>query len=121
MADKLLFKYELNEKYIEVIGTIPIDAIFSPIKRVKYSVENTRVGQRNDYDKLELEIFTDGTIPPEDALAEASKIAKDHITIFINFDEDDVVGDDEVDEDEDGNERHDSGVREQRHVARQHA
>lgn len=91
---------ELNEKYIEVIGTIPIDAIFSPISRVKFNVENTRVGQRNDYDKLDLEIFTDGTLAPEDALAEASKIAKDHFTIFINFDEDDVVGDEEIDEDE---------------------
>lgn len=91
---------ELNEKYIEVIGTIPIDAIFSPIRRAKINVENTRVGQRTDYDKLTLEVWTDGTIAPEDALAEAAKIAKDHFTIFINFDEDDIVGDDDVDEEE---------------------
>jgi DNA-directed RNA polymerase subunit alpha len=91
---------ERNEKYIEVIGTIPIDAIFSPIQKVKYSVENTRVGQRTDYDKLILEIWTDGTITPDDALAEAAKIAKDHFTIFINFDEADAGGDDEIDEDE---------------------
>jgi DNA-directed RNA polymerase subunit alpha len=91
---------ERNEKYIEVIGTIPIDAIFSPIQKVKYSVENTRVGQRTDYDKLLLEIWTDGTITPDDALAEAAKIAKDHFTIFINFDEAEAGGDDEVDEDE---------------------
>ncbi len=91
---------EINEKYIEIIGTIPIDAVFSPIKRVKYSIENTRVGQRNDYDKLILEIHTDGTISPADALAEAAKIAKDHFTIFINFDEDAVTGDEEVDEEE---------------------
>lgn len=91
---------ERNEKYIEVIGTIPIDAIFSPIRKVKYSVENTRVGQRTDYDKLVLEIWTDGTITPDDALAEAAKIAKDHFTIFINFDEAEAGGDDEVDEDE---------------------
>jgi DNA-directed RNA polymerase subunit alpha len=91
---------EMNEKYIEVIGTIPVDAIFSPIRRVKYNVDNTRVGQRTDYDKLTLEIWTDGTVKPEDALAEAAKIAKDHFTIFINFDEDDVVGDDDVDEEE---------------------
>ncbi len=91
---------ERNEKYIEVIGTIPIDAIFSPITKVKYSVENTRVGQRTDYDKLILEIWTDGTITPDDALAEAAKIAKDHFTIFINFDEAEAGGDDEVDEDE---------------------
>ncbi len=91
---------ERNEKYIEVIGTIPIDAIFSPIQKVKYSVENTRVGQRTDYDKLILEVWTNGTITPDDALAEAAKIAKDHFTIFINFDESEAGGDDEVDEDE---------------------
>ena len=91
---------ELNEKYIEVIGTIPVDAIFSPIQRVRYEVENTRVGQRTDYDKLMLEVWTDGTLRPEDALAEAAKIAKDHFTIFINFDEDAVIGDDDVDEEE---------------------
>ncbi len=91
---------EINEKYIDVIGTIPIDAIFSPIKRVRYSIENTRVGQRNDYDKMILEIFTNGTLGPADALAEAAKIAKDHFTIFINFDEDAVTGDEEIDEEE---------------------
>jgi DNA-directed RNA polymerase subunit alpha len=91
---------ETNEKYIEVIGTIPVDAIFSPIRRVKYDVENTRVGQRTDYDKLVLEIWTDGTISPEDALAEAAKMAKDHFTIFINFDESQIRGDEEIDEEE---------------------
>ncbi|MFP4484712.1 MAG: DNA-directed RNA polymerase subunit alpha [Spirochaetaceae bacterium] len=91
---------ETNEKYIEVIGTIPVDAIFSPIRRVKYDVENTRVGQRTDYDKLVLEIWSDGTVSPEDALAEAAKIAKDHFTIFINFDESQVRGDEEIDEEE---------------------
>jgi DNA-directed RNA polymerase subunit alpha len=91
---------EINEKYIEVLGTIPIDAVFSPIKRVKYSIENTRVGQRSDYDKLVLDVWTDGTIPPENALAEAAKIAKDHFTIFINFDEDSIGGDEDIDEDE---------------------
>ena len=91
---------EMNEKYIEVIGTIAVDAIFSPIRRTRYEVESTRVGQRTDYDKLFLEIWTDGTVRPEDALAEAAKIAKDHFTIFINFDEDDILGDDDVDEEE---------------------
>jgi DNA-directed RNA polymerase subunit alpha len=91
---------EVNEKYIEEIGTIPIDAIFSPVCEVTYTIENTRVGQRNDYDKLTLDIHTDGTIPPEDALAEAAKIAKDHFTIFINFDEDVVNGDEDIDEEE---------------------
>jgi len=91
---------EMNEKYIEVIGTIPVDAIFSPIRRVKFNVENTRVGHRTDYDKLALEVWTDGTVKPEDALAEAAKIAKDHFAIFINFDEDDISGDDDIDEEE---------------------
>jgi len=91
---------ETNEKYIDVIGTIPVDAVFSPVKRVKYSIENTRVGQRSDYDKLVLEVYTDGTLAPDDAVAEAAKIAKDHFCIFINFDEDSVTGDDELDEDE---------------------
>ncbi len=91
---------ELNEQYVEEVGTIAVDAAFSPIKRVKYFTENTRVGQRSDYDKLIIEINTDGTISPEDALAEAAKIAKDHFTIFINFDEESISGDDEVDEEE---------------------
>ena len=91
---------EVNEKYIEEIGTIPIDANFSPVTRVKYEIEPTRVGQRNDYDKLVLDVFTDGTISPENALAEAAKIAKDHFAIFINFDESLVNSSDEVDEEE---------------------
>lgn len=91
---------ERNEKYIEVIGTIPLDSLFSPIVKVKYNVENTRVGQRTDYDKLIIELWTDGSVSPEDALAEAAKIAKDNLSIFINFDEDETCDDDEVDEEE---------------------
>lgn len=91
---------EVNEKYVEEIGTIAVDAVFSPITRVKYEIDNTRVGQRNDYDKLILEVYTNGTTSPEDALAEAAKIAKDHFTIFINFDEDAIDGDEEIDEEE---------------------
>jgi len=68
-------------------GTIPIDAVFSPIKRVNYVVGNARVGQRTDYDKLTMEIWTDGSIPPEDAVAYAAKILKEQMTIFISFDE----------------------------------
>ena len=75
-----------------------MDAIFSPVRKVKYSVEPTRVGQRSDYDKLVLEVFTDGTVKPEDALAEAAKIAKDHFAIFVNFDEGEAGVDDENDE-----------------------
>ena len=67
---------------------------------MKYAVEPTRVGQRSDYDKLVLEIWTDGTLKPEDALAEAAKIAKDHFSVFINFDESDVGIDEDLDEDD---------------------
>jgi DNA-directed RNA polymerase subunit alpha len=91
---------ETNEKYIEVLGTIPIDAVFSPITKVSYAIENTRVGHRNDYDKLVLDVTTNGTISPEDAVAEAAKIAKDHFTIFINFDEDSLGKDEDIDEEE---------------------
>jgi DNA-directed RNA polymerase subunit alpha len=93
---------EANERYVEVIGTIPLDAIFSPVKKVKFAVEPIRVGQRNDFDKLILEIWTDGTIKPDDALAEAAKIAKDHFSVFINFDENNLGLDEDMDE---GNER----------------
>jgi DNA-directed RNA polymerase subunit alpha len=89
---------EVNERYVEVIGTIPLDAIFSPVKKVKFAVEPTRFGQRSDYDKLVLEIWTDGTVRPEDALAEAAKIAKDHFSVFINFDENNLGIEDDIDE-----------------------
>jgi len=91
---------EQSERYVDVIGTIPLDAIFSPVKKVKYTVVPTRVVQRNDYDKLELEIWTDGTIKPDDALAEAAKISKDHFSVFINFDENNLGSDDDFDEDD---------------------
>ena len=68
------------------IGTIPLDAIYSPIRNVTYTIENTRVGQRTDYEKLILEIWTDGSITPEDALSSAGRIMRDHIQLFINFD-----------------------------------
>jgi DNA-directed RNA polymerase subunit alpha len=81
---------ESNKDEDAPIGTIPIDAVFSPIKRVNYVVGNARVGQRTDYDKLTLEVWTDGSILPEDAVAYASKIMKEQLSIFINFDEDSV-------------------------------
>lgn len=71
------------------IGTIPVDAIFSPIRRVRYSVTNARVGQRTDYDKLTLEVWTDGSVVPEDAIAFAAKILKEQLQIFVNFAEHD--------------------------------
>ncbi len=70
----------------QTIGVIPIDSIFTPIKNVKYDVENVRIGDKNDYEKLILEINTDGSITPDDALTQAAKILKDHIQLFINFD-----------------------------------
>ncbi|BCS53083.1 DNA-directed RNA polymerase subunit alpha [Geobacter sp. SVR] len=69
------------------VGTIPIDAIYSPIKKVNFTVSNARVGQMTDYDKLTLEVWTDGSAKPEDAVAYAAKIMKEQLTIFINFDE----------------------------------
>ena len=71
------------------IGTIPVDAIFSPVNRVNYTVSNARVGQRTDFDKLTLQVWTDGTVLPEDAVALAAKILKEQLQIFINFDEGD--------------------------------
>lgn len=70
------------------VGTIPIDAIFSPISKVNFTVTNARVGQITDYDKLTLELWSDGSVKPQDAVAYASKILKDQLSIFINFDED---------------------------------
>jgi DNA-directed RNA polymerase subunit alpha len=74
--------------------------MFSPVKRVKFAVEPCRVGQRSDYDALILEIWTDGTVKPEDALAEAAKITKEHFSVFINFDDSGMTQelDDEDDE-----------------------
>ncbi|MGL4982697.1 MAG: DNA-directed RNA polymerase subunit alpha [Treponemataceae bacterium] len=89
---------EVNENYIEIVGTIPMDAIFSPISKVKYTIEPCRVGQRNDYDKLIFELWTDGTLTPDDALAEAAKIAKDYFAIFVNFNDDEDRSSDELDE-----------------------
>jgi DNA-directed RNA polymerase subunit alpha len=70
------------------IGTIPIDSVFSPIKRVKYVVGTSRIGQKTDYDKLTLEVWTDGSVTPDDAVAYGAKILKEQMNPFINFDED---------------------------------
>ncbi len=69
------------------IGTIPVDSLFSPIRKVNYQVTNARVGQQTDYDKLTLEVWTNGAITPQDAAAFAAKIVKEQLTVFINFDE----------------------------------
>lgn len=78
---------ELNKKEEQAIGVIPIDSLFSPVKLVKYSVEATRVGQITDYDKLVLEIWTDGRISPDDALKQAGSILKHHLDVFDNVSE----------------------------------
>lgn len=77
---------EENKAADQPIGLVPVDSIFSPILNVRYFVENTRVGQRTDFEKLILEIETDGSITPDDALTYSGKILKDHIQLFINFD-----------------------------------
>lgn len=84
----------------QAIGTIPIDAIYSPIRNVTYTVENTRIGQRTDYEKLVLDIATDGSITPDDALSISARILRDHIQLFINFDikAREEEGDREIDE-----------------------
>src|SRR6266545_2969247 len=69
------------------VGTIPIDALFSPIKKVNFTVTNARVGQQTDYDKLTLEVWTNGAVAPDDAVAFAAKILKEQLNIFINFEE----------------------------------
>jgi len=69
------------------VGWIPVDSFFSPIRRVNYTVTQSRVGQRTDYDKLTLEVWTDGSVQPEDAVSLGSKILKDQLSVFLNFEE----------------------------------
>jgi DNA-directed RNA polymerase subunit alpha len=78
---------ERNKEEDMPIGTTPIDSVFTPIKKVNYTVTNARVGQITDYDKLTFEVWTNGSIRPDDALALAAKILKDQLNIFINFEE----------------------------------
>ncbi|MCA1764758.1 MAG: DNA-directed RNA polymerase subunit alpha, partial [Desulfobulbaceae bacterium] len=78
---------ERNKREDQVIGVIAIDSIFTPIRKVKIVVSQARVGQQTDYDKLTLEMSTDGSVKPEDALAYAAKILKEQMSVFINFDE----------------------------------
>lgn len=78
---------EMHEGLSNDIGLIQLDSSFSPIRKVAYAVEQARVGQMTNYDKLILEVFTDGSVSPEDAVAYSAKILKDQLTVFINFDE----------------------------------
>ncbi len=91
---------EQNKDEEHTIGDIPIDAIFSPVRKVNYNVTNARVGQRTDYDKLTLEVWTDGSVRPDDAVAFAAKILKGQLTIFINFEE--IADEEEPIEEEEG-------------------
>jgi DNA-directed RNA polymerase subunit alpha len=81
---------EENKKKDQPIGVIAIDSIFSPVKKVRYAVENTRVGQRTDYDKLVIEIWTDGRVTPDEALLHASAIMRHHLDVYVNYDKDTV-------------------------------
>jgi len=76
---------EENKKPEQAIGVIPVDSLFSPVRKVKYAVENARLGQRTDYDKLILEIWTDGRITPDDALLQAGAILRKHLDIFVKI------------------------------------
>jgi DNA-directed RNA polymerase subunit alpha len=79
---------ERNKKDDQPVGTVPIDSVFSPVRKVNYTVTNARVGRDTDYDKLTLQVWTDGSVTPADAMAFAAKILKDQLSIFINFEED---------------------------------
>ena len=82
------------------VGTIPVDSLFSPIKKVNFTVTNARVGQQTDYDKLTLEVWTNGAVAPDDAIAFAAKILKEQLNIFINFEEVDEPTEAPVDEEQ---------------------
>lgn len=78
---------ERNKSATMALGTIPVDALFSPIRKVNYTVQNARVGQVTDFDKLTIEVWTNGAVPPSDAVAFAAKILKEQLSIWINFEE----------------------------------
>jgi len=78
---------ERNKELNQPIGTIPIDAIFTPIRKVNFTVSNARVGHETDFDRLTLEVWTDGSVAPADAVAYSAKILKEQLQIFINFEE----------------------------------
>ena len=78
---------ERNKEESAPVGTIPLDAVFSPVRKVNYSVTNARVGQRTDYDRLTLEVWSDGSVKPDDGVAYAARILQDQLGIFVNFEE----------------------------------
>lgn len=81
------FPAERNKKAEQEIGRIPIDSVFSPVRKVNFTTEMTRVGQRTDYDKLILEIWTDGRVTPDDALTMSASILRHHLDVFVGYDE----------------------------------
>ncbi|MCK4272233.1 DNA-directed RNA polymerase subunit alpha [bacterium] len=90
---------EQNKRPDQALGTIPIDSIFTPVTKVNYQVGNTRVGRKTDYDKLILEIVTDASLSPQNALSFAAKILKDHLQMFIAFEkEPEMAPEEEIDE-----------------------
>src|SRR5437588_3020991 len=90
-----------NKKPNQAIGVIAIDSLFSPVTRVRYAVENARVGQRTDYDRLILEIWTDGRISPDDALTQASAILQHHLDVFVGYDKNAVEFEEVADKQDD--------------------
>lgn len=90
---------EQNKRPDAPAGTVFVDSLFSPVTKVSYTIENTRVGQKTDYDRLILEITTDGSVTPEDALSFAAKLLKDYVQLFIHLDEE-VMVEEEPEEDE---------------------
>ncbi len=106
---KMEMKVKLGKGYVPAeenidedfsVGSIPLDSTHSPINRVNFRVEQARVGQSTNYDKLILEVWTNGTILPQDAIARAAKILKDHMAIFVDFEEEEEVEEEIIDEEE---------------------
>jgi len=85
MVGRGFFPGDANKKPDQAIGVIPIDSIFSPVTRVRYAIEAARVGQRTDYDKLVLEVFTDGRLTPDEALKQSSEILAHHLNVFTGI------------------------------------
>ena len=94
-----------NKKIDQAIGVIAIDSLFSPVTRVRYAVESARVGQRTDYDRLLIEIWTDGRISPDDALTQASAILQHHLDVFVGYDKNAVEFEEVADKQDDDKSR----------------
>ena len=90
-----------NKKVDQAIGVIAIDSLFSPVNRVRFAVESARVGQRTDYDKLVVDIWTDGRITPDDALTQASAILQHHLDVFVGYDKNQVEFEEETRKEDD--------------------